>query len=459
MDSLTQQLLARLRDVHPDATYELDWETPEQMLVATILAAQCTDERVNKVTRTLFVTYPDAAAFAGADRRELEEALKPTGFFRQKARAVQGVCAALVARHDGKVPRDMAALVALPGVARKTANVVLNCCFDEPSGIIVDTHVARVSQRLGLTTQKKPDKIERDLMKRVDEDAWTFWGPAMVLHGRYTCKAKNPDCAQCPFLDLCPRKGVEGAKPVALHPIAQAGGVAVSAEGGEATAEGDAWLDPWIERLSDELDAPYFAQLQRFLERERDAHEVFPPADEVFSAFSLTPFDQVKVLILGQDPYHDDGQAHGLSFSVKPGVKVPPSLRNMYKELESDVRCATPDHGDLTPWARQGVLMLNAVLTVRAHKPNSHKGKGWEKFTDAVIRAVSDHKEHVVFVLWGNYAKKKAPLIDGRKHTILTSAHPSPLSARNGFFGSKPYSRINQHLRDAGQTEINWALS
>jgi uracil-DNA glycosylase len=164
------------------------------------------------------------------------------------------------------------------------------------------------------------------------------------------------------------------------------------------------------------------------------------------------------VLLLGQDPYHDDGQAHGLCFSVRPGVKPPPSLVNMYKELESDVGCRAPNHGYLVPWAKQGVLMLNAVLTVRAHKPNSHKDKGWETFTDAIIRKVNEKADPVVFVLWGGYAQKKAKLVDAKRHAVIQSAHPSPLSARSGFFGSKPYSSINSALCAAGKPQIKWEL-
>ncbi len=201
-------LLTRLRELHPEARYELNWSTPVQMLVATILAAQCTDERVNAVTETLFVRYPDAAAFAAADRAELEEALRPTGFYKQKAKSVQETCQALLDRFDGEVPQTIAELVTLPGVARKTANVVLATCFDIPSGIIVDTHVARVSQRMGLSSQRDPDRIEQDLMPRVPEDQWTYFGPAMVLFGRYLCTAKKPACGRCPVAQECPKIGV-----------------------------------------------------------------------------------------------------------------------------------------------------------------------------------------------------------------------------------------------------------
>jgi uracil-DNA glycosylase len=214
----------------------------------------------------------------------------------------------------------------------------------------------------------------------------------------------------------------------------------------------------WIDAMHGEFEKPYFAKLEEFVDRERTLHTVFPPEKDVFNALEYTPYDEVTVLLLGQDPYHDDGQAHGLCFSVRPGVKPPPSLANMFKELRDDLGCKVPNNGYLAPWARQGLLMLNAVLTVRAHMPNSHKGKGWETFTDAVIRAVSAKDEPVVFVLWGGYARKKVPLIDAERHTIIESAHPSPLSARNGFFGSKPFSKINRTLREAGKSEIDWQI-
>ena len=191
---------------------------------------------------------------------------------------------------------------------------------------------------------------------------------------------------------------------------------------------------------------------------ERRAHSVFPPDAEVFHALEATPYEDVNVLLLGQDPYHDDGQAHGLCFSVRPGIKPPPSLVNIYKELQADVGFRIPNNGYLEPWARQGVLMLNAVLTVRAHTPNSHKDRGWETFTDAVIRKVNEKSDPVVFVLWGGYAQKKVKLVDTSRHTVIQSAHPSPLSARNGFFGSRPFSAINEALRRAGKPAIDWQL-
>jgi uracil-DNA glycosylase len=213
----------------------------------------------------------------------------------------------------------------------------------------------------------------------------------------------------------------------------------------------------WQPVLGDECEKPYFRSLAEFVAAERTANEVFPPEDEVFSALALTPYERVNVLLLGQDPYHDQGQAHGLCFSVKPGVKAPPSLANMFKELASDLGCKIPNHGHLVPWAEQGVLLLNAVLTVRAHTPTSHKGRGWETFTDAVIRAVNAKDSPVVFALWGGYAQKKEKLIDQTRHRILTAAHPSPLSAKK-FFGSRPFSAINRELESLGKPPIRWQL-
>ena len=201
-------MLQRLRQSHPDARYELNWTTPFELLVATILAAQCTDERVNRVTATLFQKYPGPRAFVSADTAELEEDLRPTGFYKQKAKSVQTMSRELLAQFGGEVPRSIDELVKLPGVARKTANVVLNTAFNIPSGIIVDTHVARVSRRMGLSSSDKPEQIERDLMRIVPEDQWTFFGPATVLHGRYTCTAKKPKCGECPMNELCPKIGV-----------------------------------------------------------------------------------------------------------------------------------------------------------------------------------------------------------------------------------------------------------
>lgn len=217
--------------------------------------------------------------------------------------------------------------------------------------------------------------------------------------------------------------------------------------------------DTWRRVLAGELEQPYFEALSAFVDGERAAHEVFPPEDDVFTAFKATPYEQAKVLILGQDPYHDDGQAHGLAFSVRPGVTPPPSLANIFRELERDIPgFVRPRHGDLMPWAAQGVMLLNAVLTVRAHSPNSHKDKGWERFTDAVIRALGTRGTPVVFVLWGGYAKKKIKLIDTKRHPVITSAHPSPLSAKAGFFGSRPFSKVNAALVERGLREIDWRL-
>jgi endonuclease-3 len=201
-------ILERLHAVYPSPRYELDWETPLQLLVATILAAQCTDERVNAVTRPLFAKYPDAQAFAGADLEELAEDVRPTGYYRKKAKAIQEVCRVLLERFDGQVPRTLEQMVTLPGVARKTANVVLTNAFRLPSGVVVDTHVARVSQRLGLTDQDKPERIERDLMDLLPQEEWIFFGGAVVLHGRYVCTARAPKCSECTLNDVCPKRGV-----------------------------------------------------------------------------------------------------------------------------------------------------------------------------------------------------------------------------------------------------------
>jgi uracil-DNA glycosylase len=215
----------------------------------------------------------------------------------------------------------------------------------------------------------------------------------------------------------------------------------------------------WSSIVGAEFAKPYFVQLQKFLEHERGQGDVLPSADCVFATLELTPFEQVRVVILGQDPYHDVGQAHGLAFSVLPGVKLPASLRNIFKELADDLGCPKPGHGCLTGWAKQGVLLLNTVLTVRAHEANSHRGQGWEAFTDAVIAALSNRTDPLIFVLWGKPAQAKAKLVDTDKHVVLRSAHPSPLSAHNGFFGSKPFSRINDKLRSWDQVPIEWRIS
>ncbi|VTT98473.1 uracil-dna glycosylase : Uracil-DNA glycosylase OS=Deinococcus deserti (strain VCD115 / DSM 17065 / LMG 22923) GN=ung PE=3 SV=1: UDG [Gemmataceae bacterium] len=214
----------------------------------------------------------------------------------------------------------------------------------------------------------------------------------------------------------------------------------------------------WLTQLEPETHQPYWNDLQRFVAAERSTHSVFPPAADVFNAFRYTPLESIKVFLLGQDPYPGAGQAHGLCFSVRPGVRLPASLRNIYQELQDDLGVKPVKHGYLATWARQGVMMLNACLTVRADAPNSHAGKGWEKFTDAAIRAVSDRKQPIVFLLWGAYAQKKIKLIDDSRHVVLKSAHPSPLSASNGFFGSKPFSKINAALEQLGESPIDWKL-
>jgi endonuclease-3 len=377
-------IIERLNAAHPNARYELNWETPLQLLVATILAAQSTDERINQVTPALFAKYPDARAYAEADLSELEQDLRQTGFYRNKARAVQGACKALVERFNGEVPRTMDELTTLPGVARKTANVVLNNAFRIPSGVIVDTHVARVSQRMGLSENSKPEKIEQDLMKSVPKDEWVQFGPAMVLHGRYTCTAYNPRCSECIMNDLCPKIGLDSSEPngeeeatngdeepvvaaaaartkkskaapakqakakagkaratasasaaapvkavpakAAKEPAAKPAKAPAAAPAKPAVPALQAQLPAdWQQVLASEFEKPYFRQLQEFVAAERKAHTVFPPEADVFNAFKWTPYRQVKVLLLGQDPYHDDGQAHGMCFSVRPGVKPPPS--------------------------------------------------------------------------------------------------------------------------------------
>ncbi len=213
----------------------------------------------------------------------------------------------------------------------------------------------------------------------------------------------------------------------------------------------------WKDVLAEELESSYFQKLSEFVDEEREKAKVFPPEDDVFNAFKLAPFDKLKVVLLGQDPYHDDGQAHGLCFSVKPGVKVPPSLVNIYQELKDDLGCSVPNHGFLESWAKQGILMLNAVLTVRAHQPTSHKSKGWEKFTDAVIRVINERTDPVVFMLWGGYAQKKGKHIDEDRHRVLKAAHPSPLSQKN-FFGSRPFSAVNDALEEFGKDPIDWQI-
>jgi uracil-DNA glycosylase len=219
-------------------------------------------------------------------------------------------------------------------------------------------------------------------------------------------------------------------------------------------------LEPsWKARVGDYLRTPPMQELSAFLRRRRAAGaRIYPAARNIFAAFDATPFDAAKVVILGQDPDHGHGQAHGLCFSVQPGVALPPSLVNIFSELQDDLGCPPPNHGCLEDWARQGVLLLNATLTVRAHRAGSHQGKGWETFTDAVIAAVNDKPERVVFVLWGAYARRKKALVDRSRHVVIESAHPSPLSARNGFFGSRPFSRANAALVEAGRSPIDWCI-
>jgi uracil-DNA glycosylase len=215
----------------------------------------------------------------------------------------------------------------------------------------------------------------------------------------------------------------------------------------------------WKEVLKDEFKKPYFKQIAEHLKTEKaQGKTIYPPGSQIFHAFEATPFDELKVVILGQDPYHGPLQAHGLSFSVQKGVPPPPSLINIFKELQDDVGVPIPNHGHLEKWAKQGVLLLNASLTVRAGEPMSHSKLGWEKFTNTVIEKVSDLKEQVVFVLWGRFAQEKQSLIDQKKHYIIKSAHPSPLSAKNGFFGSRPFSKINNYLVKHGIDPIDWAL-
>jgi len=214
----------------------------------------------------------------------------------------------------------------------------------------------------------------------------------------------------------------------------------------------------WRTLLSDEFQQPYFNELKKFLLEEKKNHTVFPPGDQIFNAFNLTPFQAVKVVILGQDPYHGRGQAHGLCFSVNTGIAFPPSLVNIFKEIKSDLGYMPPATGELSAWAKQGVLLINTVLTVRENTPESHKNKGWEKFTDRVITLISEQKEQVVFILWGNNAKVKTQLIDTSKHCILTAAHPSPLSATRGFFGCKHFSKTNEYLISKNIQPIDWQL-
>lgn len=212
----------------------------------------------------------------------------------------------------------------------------------------------------------------------------------------------------------------------------------------------------WKRALAPEFEKPYFEQLTGFVRQEYRTTAVYPPGRLIFNAFNLCPFDKVKVVIIGQDPYHGPGQAHGLCFSVNDGVPFPPSLQNIFKEIHDDLGTPIPASGNLTRWAQQGVLLLNATLTVRAHQAGSHQGRGWETFTDAAIRTLAESREHLVFILWGAYAQKKGAFIDRGKHLVLTSVHPSPLSAYHGFFGNKHFSRANAYLAKHGETPIHW---
>jgi uracil-DNA glycosylase len=215
----------------------------------------------------------------------------------------------------------------------------------------------------------------------------------------------------------------------------------------------------WLTRLEPEFKKDYMQKLKKFLAEEKEHKKtIYPKGSEYFAALNLTPLDKVKVVIIGQDPYHGTGQAHGLSFSVRNGVRFPPSLRNIFKELHDDVGVPMPTTGDLTPWAKQGVLLLNAVLTVQEGKANAHQGKGWENFTDEIISLLNEKREHIVYVLWGSYAQKKASFVDRSKNLVIESVHPSPLSAHRGFFGTKPFSKINAYLQKHNIPEIDWTL-
>lgn len=214
----------------------------------------------------------------------------------------------------------------------------------------------------------------------------------------------------------------------------------------------------WLDAISSEFKKPYYRELYNFVKDEYSRTVVYPPADDIFNAFHFTPLSKVKVLILGQDPYHNVNQAHGLSFSVKPGEDIPPSLQNIYKELNEDLGCYIPNNGYLEKWAREGVLLLNTVLTVRAHQANSHQGRGWEQFTDAVINAVNEQNRPIVYMLWGRPAQSKAPMLTNPKHLILKAPHPSPLSAYRGFFGCKHFSMANEFLEKNGVEPIDWQI-
>jgi uracil-DNA glycosylase len=214
--------------------------------------------------------------------------------------------------------------------------------------------------------------------------------------------------------------------------------------------------ESWKERLKPEFEKSYFQELTKFIKEEKNQHIVYPPGNLIFNAFEKCPFDKVEVVIIGQDPYHGPGQANGLCFSVNDGVRHPPSLKNIFKEIQDDLGKPIPENGNLERWAVQGVLLLNATLTVRANTAGSHQNKGWEEFTDEVIRRVSEEKKHIVFILWGAYAQKKGAIIDASKHHVLKAAHPSPFSAYNGFFGCKHFSKTNEYLKSIHKKQIDW---
>jgi uracil-DNA glycosylase len=461
------EIAARLKTAYPDARYELDWTSPFELLVATVLAAASKDSAVNQVTPALFERWPDARSLAEAPSEVLETLLRPLGLQTQKAARLRELAAVLRDRFDGRVPSTMEAMLLLPGVQRKTANVVLGNAMKVASGIVVDRHVAKVSQRLGLTSDEDPEQIEEQLMQLLPRSEWIQFGSAMVLHGRYVCTTQAPRCGECGLEEKCAKVGVAAKAPSVAAKVPSVANAwpeefqlpKKSAVLSTTTTTLNAGSLPadWAEVLALELGSPWYRQLLLEIAGEREGATVYPPVDEVFSAFHLTPFEKTRVLLLGQDPYHGAGQAHGLAFSVKPGVKAPPSLVNIYKELEADVGCERPATGCLLPWTQQGVMLLNAVLTVREGEPNSHKAKGWEQLTDAVIRVLNERAEHLVFVLWGSYARKKAALIDRKRHTIVEGAHPSPLSAKL-WFGSRPFSQINAALSSHGQAPIDWRI-
>jgi uracil-DNA glycosylase len=458
------EIVERLKQAYPDPRVELHFANPLQLLVASILAARCTDERVNRITPALFGRFPDAQAFAAATPGDIENLILSIPHCRRKAQAIKEGCRIMVERFGGEVPRAIDDLVTLPRVARKTANIVLNQAYGIASGIVVDTHVERVVKRLGVCKDKTVEKIEQELMAQVPQPDWISFGGAMVLHGRYVCTARKPKCSECVLENICPKIGVQPKKVKPKMPRkrskAKAGPDLFAGAGLDSAAAKelrDRVPADWRKVLAAEFEQPYFTELAEFVAAERAGQTIYPPEDDVFNALKYTPYAQVKVLLLGQDPYHGPNQAHGLCFSVKPGVTPPPSLINIFKELKNDLGCQVPNNGFLVPWAKQGVLLLNAVLTVRAGQPNSHKDHGWEHFTDAVIRAVNAKPEGVVFVLWGGYAQKKEKLIDAKRNVVLKAAHPSPLSVAK-FFGSRPFSAVNKALTKLGHAPIDWQL-